>query len=99
LELWLGPDERGSLFDTREQLLQAWRKHKGEVMARWGTRCRRGWWELETDLEYPGYEAEPGFLYARNLLSPEEWIQFETQRSQKKGPHQVEETEQGPQSA
>jgi hypothetical protein len=87
LELWLGPGERrGSLFSSAEELRAAWDRHKGELMARWGSNCRRpqAWWEF-SDWEFPGYDAEPRFLYEHGLLSPEERIQFETQ-SQKKSP-------------
>jgi hypothetical protein len=92
LELWLGPDERrGSLFSSAEELRAAWDRHKGRLMERWGSNCRRPaiWWELEAPdgLEFPGLDHESRVLYEHGLLSPEERIQFEMQRqSQKKSP-------------
>jgi hypothetical protein len=89
LELWLGPNEsRGSVFADADELRQAWLRHRDKVMALWGSNCRRpqAWWEF-SDWEFPGYDAEPAFLFKHDLLSPEERIRYETQReSQKKSP-------------
>jgi hypothetical protein len=97
LELWLGPSHRGSVFNNAAELRAAWVKHRDQIMAWWGTNCRRpaGWWELETDLEYPGYDAEPRFLYERGLLTAAENAQFE--QSQKKEPSNA--IAEGPESA
>jgi hypothetical protein len=80
LELWLGPHpDRGSVFADADELRQAWLRHRDKAMELWGRNCRRpmGWWELETDLEYPGRDAEPRFLYEHDLLSALERAQFE----------------------
>jgi hypothetical protein len=82
LELWLGPHPgRGSLFDTPEELRAAWDKHKAEVMRMWarGGHRPRGFWEFETDLKFPGYDAEPAFLLKHDLLSEAERRQLEAQ--------------------
>src|SRR5262245_1925531 len=48
-ELWLGPGQNGSLFKSREELVQAWEQHRAEIMRLWGSHGRRpmGWWEFE----------------------------------------------------
>jgi hypothetical protein len=85
LELWLGahPD-RGSVFETREQLQAAWVRHRDEVMRLWGTRGRRpmGFYEFELCEDHPGYDAEPRFLYERGLLSPDERTQYEATKKE-----------------
>jgi hypothetical protein len=80
-ELWLGPGPTGSLFNSREELEQAWQEHRDELMARWGSRGRRPmiWWELETDLAYPGYHTERSFLWQHGCLGPEERLEVETE--------------------
>jgi hypothetical protein len=83
LELWLGPHpDRGSIFNSREELQEAWEKHRDEVMARWGSHCRRpqGWWEFSAPdgLERPdNYDDEPRFLFEHGLLTEAERAQFE----------------------
>jgi hypothetical protein len=75
LELWLGPHpDRGSVFETREQLEAAWLRHKAEVMARWAQRCHRpaAYWELELCEDHPGYDREPAVLHERGLLTEAE---------------------------
>jgi hypothetical protein len=95
-ELWLGASHHGSVFETREQLEQAWARHRDEVMRLWarGGHRPRGFWEFETDLEYPGYDREPGFLFQHGLLSAEEREEYlrsadGKNRQQKKEPLSV----------
>lgn len=83
LELWLGPGHRGSIFNDASELREAWIKHRDQVMALWGSNCRRpaAWWELETDLEYPGYDHESRVLYEHGLLTEAERTQFESEHA------------------
>jgi hypothetical protein len=80
-ELWLGPSpEHGSLFNSREELEQAWQMHRTEVMRLWGSHGRRpmGWWEFEAaDLEHPGYDLERSTLWHAGVLGPEEKLEVE----------------------
>jgi hypothetical protein len=81
-ELWLGPNPtQGSLFNSREELEQAWMEHRDELMARWGSHGRRpmGWWEFDTQLEYPGYGCERSFLWRAGQLSEAEKVALEAE--------------------
>jgi hypothetical protein len=107
MELWLGPGHRGSLFADADELRAAWIKHRDQVMALWGQNGHRpmGWWEFEAgDLEHPGYDNEPRFLYENGLLSADErtkleekWAAERRQQSRKEEPHSK--TAQGSESA
>src|SRR5262245_26007122 len=82
-ELWLGPNPtQGSLFSSREELVQAWTEHRDVLMARWGSHGRRPmiWWELDAgDLEHPGYFCERSYLYEHNVLSESERAEVEVE--------------------
>jgi hypothetical protein len=73
MELWLGPSHRGSAFDSREELYQAWLKHRDKVMATWAKHGKRpaGWWEFEAPFPRP-FEHEASALYEHGLLGEQE---------------------------
>jgi len=78
-ELWLGPGER-SLFDSREELEQAWHKHRTEIMRLRGSHGRRpmGWWEFDAgDLKHPGYDRERSTLWRAGVLTADEKAELE----------------------
>jgi hypothetical protein len=80
MELWLGPGPGGSSFRSREELLAAWQCARDYVMRMWGSHGRRPqiWWELETDLLYPGYARERSVLWrAAGVLSDAERVELE----------------------
>jgi|SRR5262249_55374294 len=80
MELWLGPNPTGSLFNSREELEAAWHEHRDELMARHGSHGRRpmGWWEFAAEgLEYPGYSCERSYLYEAGVLSAAERDELE----------------------
>jgi len=82
MELWLGPSLNGSLFNSRQELEQAWKQHRDEIMARWGRQGRRPqiWWELEAPalgLKWPGYFNEQSYLYDAGALAAEEKAELE----------------------
>ena len=75
-ELWLGACN-GSVFDSPEQLRDAWDRGRAVVMRLWahGGRRPQGWWHLDPEAEglrYPGYDRERSFLYAAGVLTEEE---------------------------
>ena len=78
MELWLGPSHRGSAFGSREELEQAWLKHRDRLMTAWAKNGKRPavWWELEAPFPRP-FEHEQSALYEANLLEPEERIELE----------------------
>src|SRR5262249_1606981 len=78
MELWLGPCN-DSVFDSPEQLQDAWERGRAVVMRLWGSDGRRpqGWWAFDTELEYPGYDRERSFLYAAGVLSEAERAELE----------------------
>ena len=80
-ELWLGPHPTtGSLFNSREELVQAWQEHRDEIMRQWGSHGRRpmAWWEFEAgELEHPGYDRERSCLYEHNVLTAAERAELE----------------------
>src|SRR5262249_3808444 len=82
MELWLGPSPQdGSLFNSPEELREAWDRARAVVMRLWGNDTRRpmAWWAFDTELEYPGHDRERSFLYEHNQLSPEERAALETE--------------------
>jgi hypothetical protein len=83
MELWLGTNpSAGSLFNSREELEQAWTEHRDELMARWGSHGRRPmiWWELAAgDLKYPGYAHERSFLWRAGVLTADERAELEAE--------------------
>ena len=78
MELWLGPSHRGSAFGSREELEQAWLKHRDRLMTAWAKNGKRPavWWELEAPFPRPS-EHEQSALYEANLLEPEERVELE----------------------
>jgi hypothetical protein len=82
LELWLGPDEqRGSLFNDREELQSAWDTHRDVLMERWGSHGRRPqiWWELATEMQFPGLDREKSTLWRAGVLAPAERAELEAE--------------------
>src|SRR5215472_4058749 len=80
-ELWLGPCNGGSVFDTPEQLRDAWIRGRAVVMRLWarGGRRPQAWWCFEAPglgLTWPGYDAEPAYLFERNVLEKTECEQL-----------------------
>jgi hypothetical protein len=73
MELWLGPLHHGSAFDSRDELQQAWLKHRDKVMATWAKHGKRpaGWWEFEAPFPRP-FEHEASALYEAGLLGDAE---------------------------
>src|SRR5262249_17323083 len=65
MELWLGPGAAGSYFHSREELEQAWRENRAEVMRQWGSHGRRpaGYYEFEWDGPRPPYAVERSTLW------------------------------------
>jgi hypothetical protein len=82
-ELWLGPCNGGSVFDTPEQLHDAWLRGRDVVMRLWGSHGRgpQAWWFLgdaaSLGLTWPGYDAEKSCLYAAGALSEAERAELE----------------------
>jgi hypothetical protein len=81
MELWLGPNPSGSCFNSREELVEAWRANRGEVMAQWGSNGRRpaGFYEFEWEGARPPYAIERSTLYERGLLGIDETAQLEAE--------------------
>jgi hypothetical protein len=73
MELWLGPLHHGSAFVSREELRQAWLRHRDKVMATWAKHGKRpaGWWEFESPFPRP-FEHEASALYEADLLGEQE---------------------------
>src|SRR5262249_46849661 len=85
MELWLGPNPAvGSYFDSREALEQAWKTHRNEIMAQWGSHGRRpaAYYEFEWDGDRPSYDRERSVLWRAGVLSAMERIELETQWKQ-----------------
>jgi hypothetical protein len=82
LELWLGPHpDRGSLFNDREELQSAWDTHRDVLMKRWGSHGRRPqiWWELATEMQFPGLDREKSTLWRAGVLAPAERAELEAE--------------------
>jgi hypothetical protein len=79
LELWLGPRHHDSAFDSREELQQAWARHRDRLMALWAKNGRRpqGWWAFESPIPFPGYGREKSKLYELGLLDQREQTELE----------------------
>jgi hypothetical protein len=71
MELWLGPGPSGSLFNSREELQEAWEKHRDEILRRWGSGGRRpaAYYEFEWDGPRPSYDVERSTLWRAGALS------------------------------
>jgi hypothetical protein len=83
-ELWLGPCSGGSVFDTPEQLRDAWDRGRAVVMRLWARGGKRpmAWWCYEApalSLEWPGYDRQRSYLYAAGVLSESERIEVEAE--------------------
>ena len=82
MELWLGPNpSAGSLFASREELETAWREHRSELMARWGSHARRpaAFYEFEWDGPRPAYAVERSVLWRADALSEAERSELEAE--------------------
>jgi len=80
MELWLGPNRSsGSLFSSREELVQAWKQHREEIMRQWGSHGRRpaAWYEFEWEGPRPSYATERSCLWRANVLTAEERSEVE----------------------
>jgi hypothetical protein len=81
-ELWLGPNDAGSVFKSRQELIDAWKQYGPEAMARWGSNGRRpqAWWEFSAP---PGleraYATERSTLYDAGLLGIDEAARLEAE--------------------
>ena len=73
-ELWLGPCNGGSVFDSPEQLRDAWARGRAVCMRIWAHDGKRpmGWWHLgdaaNLGLEWPGYFHQASYLFEHNAL-------------------------------
>jgi hypothetical protein len=78
LELWLGPGPNGSLFSTRAELQDAWKRNRDEVMRHFACEGRRpqAWWQFEADDRYPGHDHERSWLYDNGYLGKDEKLQL-----------------------
>jgi hypothetical protein len=82
-ELWLGPCNGGSVFDTPEQLRDAWDRGREVVMRLWARGGKRplAWWCYEAPalgLEWPGYDRQQSTLWRTpGVLSAEERSELE----------------------
>jgi len=81
MELWLGPNPTGSLFSSREELVQAWTEHRDEIMRQWGSHGRRpaAFYEFEWDGPRPSYDTERSTLWRMGQLTAEEKAELERQ--------------------
>src|SRR5262249_15752035 len=80
-ELWLGPCN-GSVFDSPEQLRDAWARGRAVAMRLWarGGRRPQGWGHLDPEAEglpYPGYDRGRSYLYDHGGLSQQERDELE----------------------
>lgn len=79
-ELWLGSAPSGSCFDSREALVEAWRRGRSVVMRLWarGGRRPQGFYEFEFDGPRPPYALERSTLWRRaDVLSTDERAELE----------------------
>ena len=80
-ELWLGPGDR-SVFDSPEQLQDAWIRGRDVTMRLWATNGRRpqAWWFLgdaaSLGLKWPGYHRQQSYLFEHNALGEQECAQL-----------------------
>jgi len=80
-ELWLGACN-SSVFNSPEELRDAWARGRDVAMRLWARDGRRpqGWWAFEAgDLRYPGYNRERSTLWRAGKLSPGEKEGLETE--------------------
>ena len=70
--LELGDDERRPAFDSDEKRREAWTYHREALLEheRPGRRPQ-AWWDYESPIPYPGYDAETMTLYEAGLMSTE----------------------------
>jgi hypothetical protein len=81
-ELWLGPHPtQGSVFNSRDELVQAWTTHRDRVMRQWGNHGRRpqGFYEFEWDGPRPAYAVERSSLWRAGVLSEAERAELEAE--------------------
>jgi hypothetical protein len=74
MELIYGPNSsQGSLFNSREELVQAWAACRDELLARANAGRRpAGFYEFEFDGRRPPYDTERSTLWRMGLLSADE---------------------------
>ena len=83
LELWLGPGNGGSSFESDDHRHEVWFRYRDELMRQWGSHGRRplAWWQFEAPekgLRFPGYAHERSALYEfTDILSAEERAELE----------------------
>ena len=79
MELWLGPRHGASVFDTPEQLREAWASGRAVVMRLWGSHGRRpaGFYEFEWEGSRPPYDRERSTLWRADVLAVEERSELE----------------------
>ena len=80
MELWLGPRHGASVFDTPEQLREAWASGRAVVMRLWGSHGRRpaGFYEFEWNGPRPAYAVERSTLWrAAGVLAESERVELE----------------------
>jgi hypothetical protein len=80
-ELWLGPGNDGSIYNSPEELRASWEENRPEVMRIWATNGKRpmAWWYFDAPglgLKWPGYDRQQSYLYDHNVLSEEERTQL-----------------------
>jgi hypothetical protein len=73
MELWLGPNHRGSAFESEAQRQWAWTQHRDRLMVIWGKHGKRpwAWWRYEAGRPHPG-DRQASTLYEMGVLSDEE---------------------------
>ena len=79
-ELWLGPSHEGSVFETREELEDAWKRGRDRVMAEHGRNGRRplAFYEFEVPFAHPGLVRERSTLWRAGVLADDERVELET---------------------
>jgi hypothetical protein len=79
-ELLWGPAAHGSLFETREELREAWDLGRDYLMKHMDNRARRpaAFYEFEWKGEPPDYDRERSTLWRVNMLAPAEKLELET---------------------
>ena len=87
MELWLGPGDSGSSFESDEHRRTTWFRFRDKLMRQWGQGGRRpcGWWWYEAaekglPSRHPGTDHERSILYEfSDALSAEERAELETE--------------------
>jgi hypothetical protein len=89
MELWLGPGQNGSSFESDEHRRAMWFRYRDKVMRQWGNHGRRpyAWWYYESAAFGVGHGRHPGVAHERSILfefpefasvlTPEERVELE----------------------